>query len=150
MLAARADNIIIKRENNTMRKLLIVLTALMAAGTAHAADLGNGLSLNTEAKAFHKVDAETNHITVEPELRWTSAGPLSLWAESPITVYETDHASGDDLALMNILEDGQYPILELGADYALSDTSKAYVETSMDFNGANDRGEITVGVSFNF
>ena len=133
-----------------MRKLLIVLTALMAAGTAHAADLGNGLSLNTEVKAFHKVDAETNHITMEPEIRWTGNGPLSLWAETPITIYETDHASGDDIALMNVFEDGQYPILELGADYALSDSSKAYVETSMDFNGDNDRGEITVGVSFNF
>jgi predicted porin len=133
-----------------MRKLLIVLTALMAAGTAHAADLGNGLSLNTEAKAFHKVDAETNHITVEPELRWTSGGPLSLWVESPITVYETNHASGDNIAILNVLDDGNYPMLELGADYALSDSSKAYVETTYDFNGVDDRGEITVGVSFNF
>jgi hypothetical protein len=133
-----------------MRKLLIVLTALMAAGTAHAADLGNGLSLNTEAKAFHKVDAETNHITVEPELRWTSSGPLSLWVESPITVYETNHASGDNIAILNVLDDGNYPMLELGADYALSDSSKAYVETTYDFNGVDDRGEITVGVSFNF
>jgi len=133
-----------------MRKIIIVLGALLASGAVHAADLGNGLTLNTEAKAFHKVDAETNHITIEPEVRWQSGGPLSIWAETPITVFETNHTSGDDLALMNILEDGQYPILELGADYALSDSSKAYVETTYDFNGTNNRGEITVGVSFNF
>ena len=126
------------------------MAALFTATTAHAADLGNGLSLNTEAKAFHKVDAETNHITVEPELRWANGGPLSLWVESPITVYETNHASGDNIAVLNILDDGNYPILELGADYALSGSSKAYVETTYDFNGVDDRGEITVGVSFNF
>lgn len=134
-----------------MRNIIIALGMLGMFTTAGlAADLAPNLALNTEVKAFHKVDAETNHITIEPEIRWTSSGPLSIWAESPITMYETNHASGDDLALMNILEDGQYPILELGADYALSDTSKAYVETTYDFNGTNDRGEITVGVSFNF
>jgi len=133
-----------------MRNIIIAIAALFAATTAYGADLGNGLSLNTEMKAFHKVDAETNHITVEPELRWTSTGPLSLWAETPITVYETDHASGDDAAILNVLDDGSYPILELGLDYALSDSSKAYAETTYDFNGANDRGEITVGVSLTF
>ena len=133
-----------------MRNIIIAMAALFTATTAHAADLGNGLSLNTEAKAFHKVDAETNHITVEPELRWANGGPLSLWVESPITVYETNHASGDNIAVLNILDDGNYPILELGADYALSGSSKAYVETTYDFNGVDDRGEITVGVSFNF
>ena len=131
-----------------MRNIIIALGMFTTAGLA--ADLAPNLALNTEVKAFHKVDAETNHITIEPEIRWTSSGPLSIWAESPITMYETNHASGDDLALMNILEDGQYPILELGADYALSDSSKAYVETTYDFNGTNNRGEITVGVSFNF
>ena len=65
-------------------------------------------------------------------------------------VYETDHASGDDVAILNVLDDGSYPILELGLDYNLSDSSKAYAETTYDFNGANERGEITVGVSFTF
>ena len=30
------------------------------------------------------------------------------------------------------------PILELGADYALSGSPKAYVETTYDFNGVDD------------
>jgi len=132
-----------------MRSTLLAIVALFAATSVSAAELGNGVSLNTEAKAFHKVEAGTNHITVEPEVRWDVAGPLSLWAESPITVYETDHASGDDLAIMNMLDDGQLPLLEMGMDYQISDSAKAYAETSYDFN-AEDRNEITVGVSFSF
>ena len=137
-----------------MTKTLIAIAATAILSTsvmATAQDLGSNLALNTELKAFHKVDAETNHITIEPELRWTpAAGPLSLWGEVPITVYETDHASGDDLALMNVLDDGSYPVLELGFDYAVNPTSVVYGETTYDFNGAGDRGEIEVGVKINF
>ena len=136
-----------------MTKTLIAIAATAILSTsvmANAQDLGSNLALNTELKAFHKVDAETNHITIEPEVRWQSGGPLSIWAETPITVFETDHTSGDDLALMNILEDGQYPILELGFDYAVNAKSVLYGETTYDFNGANDRGEIEVGVKVNF
>jgi len=135
-----------------MTKTLIAIAATAILSTsAMAQDLGSNLALNTELKAFHKVDAETNHITIEPEVRWTpGAGPLSIWAETPITVYETDHASGDDLALVNVLDDGQYPVLELGFDYAVNDKSVLYGETTYDFNGANDRGEIEVGVKVNF
>ena len=135
-----------------MRKTLIALATLFAANIVYAADLPvSGLTLNTEMKAFHKVDAETNHITIEPEIRFTPAeGPLSLWAETPITIYETNHSSGDNFAVVNLLDDGNYPVLELGLDYALNEGSKAYAETTYDFNGDNDRGEIEVGVSFTF
>jgi len=135
-----------------MTKTLLVIAATAILSTsAMAQDLGSNLALNTELKAFHKVDAETNHITIEPEVRWTpGAGPLSIWAETPITVYETDHASGDDVALINVLEDGSYPIVELGFDYAINTTSVVYGETTYDFNGDDDRGEIEVGVKINF
>ena len=133
-----------------MRTIVLAMVAAMATAPVMAADLGNGLELNTEAKAFHKVDATTNHVTIEPELRWTpAAGPLAIWVEAPITVYETNHASGDDLALMNILEDGQTPLLEMGVDYSVSDAMTVYGETSYNFN-TEARGEIEVGVSFNF
>lgn len=133
-----------------MRTLVLAMVAAMATAPVMAADLGNGLSLNTELKAFHKVDAETNHVTIEPELRWTpAAGPLALWAEAPITVYETNHTSGSDFALSNILEDGQTPLLEMGVDYSVSSAMTLYGETSYDFN-TEARGEIEIGVSFNF
>ena len=134
-----------------MRTIVLAMVAAMAATSASAMDLPvPGLALNTEVKAFHKVDAETNHITVEPELRYTPAdGPLSLWGEVPLTVYETDHASGDDFAIQNIGETGYKPTLELGADYTINANTTAYAETSWSFD-TEDRGEIEVGVTFNF
>jgi hypothetical protein len=134
-----------------MRTFVLAMVAAMAATSATAMDLPvPGLALNTEVKAFHKVDAETNHITLEPELRFTPAdGSLSLYGSSLITAYETDHASGDDFAIMNIWEDGYKPTLDLGAEYTINANAMVYGETSWDFN-AEDRGEIEVGLSFNF
>ena len=132
-----------------MRTFVLSMVAAMAATTASAMDLpGPGLALNTEEKAFHKMDAETNNVTVEPELRYTT-GDLSLFTSSLVTVYETDHASGDDIAIINIWEDGYKPELEVGAEYSINTNTLVYGETSWDFN-AEDRGEIEVGVSFNF
>jgi len=131
-----------------MRTLVLAMVAAMVAAPVMAKDLGNGLSLNTEAKAFHKVDGETNHVTVEPELRWTQ-NALSIWAETPITVYESDHTSGSDFAVTNIFDDGQTPLLEFGADYMINDSTKLYGETSYDFN-TDARGEVEIGLSFNF
>ena len=132
-----------------MRTFVLAMVAAMAATTASAMDLPvAGLELNTEAKAFRMVDAETNHVTVEPELRYT-AGAVSVFTSSLVTVYETDHASGDDFAIMNIWEDGHKPTLDLGAEYSINANTMVYGETSWDFN-AEDRGDIEVGVSFNF
>ena len=131
-----------------MRTLVLAMVAAMAATTASAMDLGNGLTLNTEVKAFRMVDAETNNVTVEPELRYTT-GALSLYGSSLITAYETDHASGDDLAIMNIWEDGYKPSLDLGVEYTIQPNTIVYGETSWDFD-TEDRGDIEVGISFNF
>tara|TARA_R110001592_G_scaffold125024_2_gene334240 strand:- start:529 stop:942 length:414 start_codon:yes stop_codon:yes gene_type:complete len=132
---------------------LVTIVAFTAglAQTVHAADLGSGISLNTELKAFHKVDAETNHVTVEPELRWTpAAGALSLYSEMPITMYETNHASGNNFAVQNILEDGNHPLLEMGVEYTLNTDMMLYGETTYNFNGDGKRGEIELGLSFSF
>jgi len=132
-----------------MRTFVLAMVAAMAATTASAMDLPvPGLALNTEVKAFHKMDAETNNVTVEPELRYTT-GDLSLFTSSLVTVYETDHASGDDIAIMNIWEDGYKPELEFGAEYSINASTLVYGETSWDFN-TEDRGEVEVGISFNF
>ena len=134
-----------------MRTFVLAMVAAMAATSASALDLPvPGLALNTEVKAFHKVDAETNTITVEPELRFTPAdGPLSFYGSSLITAYETGHASGDDFAIQNVFEDGYKPTLDLGAEYTINANTMAYAESSWNFN-AEDRGEVEVGISFNF
>ena len=132
-----------------MRTFVLAMVAAMAtATTASAVELGNGLSLNTEAKAFRMIDAETNNVTVEPELRFTT-GAVSLYTSSLVTVYETGHASGDDFAVMNIWEDGHKPTLDLGAEYSINESTLVYGETSWDFN-TEARGDIEVGISFNF
>ena len=132
-----------------MRTFVLALVAAMAATSATAMDLPlPGLELNTEAKVFRKMDAVTNNVTIEPELRYTT-GALSLYTSSLVTVYETDHASGDDFALQNITEDGYKPVLELGVEYSINDKTMLYGESTWDFN-AEDRGDIEVGVSFNF
>jgi hypothetical protein len=125
------------------------MVAAMAATTATAMDLPvAGLELNTEVKAFRMIDAETNNVTVEPELRYTT-GALSLYTSSLITAYETDHASGDDFAIMNITEDGYKPTLELGIEYNVTSNTMLYGESTWDFN-TEDRGEVEVGVKLNF
>ena len=132
-----------------MRTFVLALVAAMAATSATAMDLPlPGLELNTEAKAFRKMDAETNNLTVEPELRYTT-GALAFYGSSLVTVYETGHASGDDFAIMNVWEDGYKPTLDFGAEYTINANTLVYGETSWDFN-TEDRGEIEVGVSFNF
>ena len=135
-----------------MRTTVLAIVAALATTSVSAADLGiAGLSLNTEVKAFHKVDAETNHITIEPELRWTpNAGPLSMYGEVPLTMYETNHASGDDFAVTNIWDEGHKPTLELGVDYTINSSTMAYAETTYDYNRDKGRGEIEIGVAFNF
>ena len=132
-----------------MRTIVLAIVAAMAATSATAMDLPvAGLELNTEAKAFRKMDAETNNLTVEPELRYTT-GALAFYGSSLITVYETGHASGDDFAITNVLDDGYKPTLDFGVEYDINENMMAYGESSWDFN-AEDRGEIEVGLSFNF
>ena len=132
-----------------MRTFVLALVAAMAATSAMALDTGiPGLALNTEAKAFRLMDAETNNVTVEPELRYTT-GAVSLYTSSLVTVYETGHASGDDFAVMNITKDGYKPAVEFGAEYSINPNTVVYGESSWDFN-AEDRGDIEVGISFNF
>ena len=132
-----------------MRTIVLAIVAAMAATSATAMDLPvTGLELNVESKTFRKMDAETNHVTIEPELRYTT-GALAFYGSSLVTVYETDHASGDDFAITNVLEDGYKPTLDFGVEYDINENMMAYGESSWDFD-AEDRGEIEIGVAFNF
>jgi hypothetical protein len=137
-----------------MRFIISTLFALALTSTAASAEgllpTVPGLSLNTEVKAFRLIDAETNNLTIEPELEYQlSFLPVSLTVGSLITVYETNHASGDDFAVKNIWEDGYKPTIDLGVQYQFIENGQLYGETSWDFN-TEDRGDIEVGVSFTF
>lgn len=135
-------------------KKLIATASLMAAlaGPAMALDLPvPGMSLDTEIKAWHKVDAETNHVTINPEVNWQPApdGALTLSIGTVITAYETDATTDSDFVLFDVLEEGSRPNIDLGATYGLANGAELFAETSWDVD-AEERTEIEVGVSFSF
>ena len=132
-----------------MRKLLSAVAILFAATTAQAADLAPGLSLDTELKAFRSIDAERNQITIEPEVRWEPVidGPFALTVGSLLSVYDSN--ATDSLTILDTLEDGSRPNIDLGAYYTLGDGAILYGETAYDID-AEDRTEVEVGLSFKF
>lgn len=132
-----------------MRKLLSAVAILFAATTAQAADLAPGLSLDTELKAFRSIDAERNQITIEPEVRWEPVidGPLALTVGSVLSVYDSNAA--DSLTILDTLEDGSRPNIDLGAYYTLGNGATLYGETAYDID-AEDRTEVEIGLSFKF
>lgn len=132
-----------------MRKTLIALATLFAATTAHAVDLAPNVSLDTEIKAWHEVDAEKNYLTINPEVEWTpNAGALSLSVGTVITAYETA-TTGDSFILFNALDDGSRPNIDLEAEYDLGNGAELFGETSWDVDNS-ERTEMKVGVSFTF
>ena len=131
-----------------MRKTLIALATLFAATSAHAVDLAPNVSLDTEVKAWHEVDAEKNYLTINPEVEWTpNAGALSLSVGTVITAYETQ--TGDNFVLFDALDDGSRPNIDLEAEYDLGNGAELFSETSWDVDNS-ERTEMKVGVSFTF
>jgi len=137
-----------------MRTAVLAIAAaagLAACGNeASALDLPvPGMTLDTEVKAWHEVDAETNHLTINPEVNWTpNAGALTLTAGTVITAYET-RTAGDNFILFDALDEGSRPNIDLGAEYDLGNGGELFATTSWDVD-AEDRTELKVGVSFNF
>ena len=134
-----------------MRTLVLATVAAMAATSAAAIDLpAPGLTLDTEVKAWHEVDAETNHLTINPEVNWNPApdGALTLSVGTVITAYET-RTAGENFILFDALDEGSRPNIDLGAEYDLGNGGELFATTSWDVD-AEDRTELKVGVSFNF
>ena len=73
-----------------MRKTLTALAVALTATSASAMDLPMpGMSLDTEIKAWHEVDAETNHLTINPEVNYTpNDGPLTLSVGTVQSLYD--------------------------------------------------------------
>jgi maltoporin len=137
-------------------KLAFAFAAATAVTTpAFAADLPvPGLSLDTEIKMNHAVDAEATTLTINPELAWQPIidGPATLTVGTTITAFDNTAGAtfGDDIILFDAWEKGSRPAIELGATYALPvEGAEMFAETTWDVND-NERGEINIGVSFNF
>ena len=126
-----------------MRTIVLAMVAAMATAPAMAADLGStGLTLNTEAEAQYKVDAETTTIKLTPELGYAFLG-LDLTAATTLNVY--DNAGGF------ILDDefDHMPTIDLGASYMATDALELELCTAYDLE-ARERSEVTLTATFAF
>ena len=126
-----------------MRTFVLAMVAAMATAPAMAADLGaTGLTLNTEAEAQYKVDAETTTVKLTPELGYT-LGSVDLTAATTLEVY--DNAGGFTLGD----EFDHMPTIDFGASYMATDALELELGTAYDLE-AKERSEITLTATFNF
>ena len=127
-----------------MRTIVLAMVAAMAATSATAADLGNGLALNTEIEATYNVDATTTVATINPEFAYSGVNALTLTAGTTLTAYDN---TGTTFDLTD--EFDHLPVLEFGAAYAVRDdlTVEALVNYDLE---AKTRGDLTIVASFNF
>lgn len=126
-----------------MRTIVLAIVAAMATAPAMAADLGTtGLTLNTEAEAQYKVDAETTTIKLTPELGYAYMG-LDLTAATTLNVY--DNAGGFTLGD----EFDHMPTIDFGASYMASDALELELGTAYNLE-TKERSEITLTATFSF
>ncbi len=126
-----------------MRTVFIAAALAASATVAGAVDLGTtGLTLNTEAEAQYKVDADTTTVKLTPELGYAWLG-LDLTAATTLNVY--DNAGGF------ILDDefDHMPTIDLGASYMATDALELELGTAYDLE-ARERSEITLTATFAF
>lgn len=127
-----------------MRTTVLATVAAMAATSAMAeTTLGaTGLTLNTEAEAQYKVDAETTTVKLTPELGYAFYG-VDLSAATTLELY--DNASGftlDD-------EFNHMPTIDFGAVYMVRDDLELDLSTSYDFE-TESRGDVVLTATFAF
>ena len=136
-----------------MKKALAIVVAMTAA-PAFAADLPiAGLSLDTEIKAEHTVDAGATTLTVNPELNWnpTVDGPVVLSMGTVITAFDSTQTGGfgDDIVLLDAWDSGNRPTIDFGLTYTPRENLELTAVTGWDVD-ASERTEITLGAAFSF
>ena len=126
-----------------MRMLTTAFVVAMATTPAMAMDLPmTGLSLNTDIEALHKFDAESTTVKITPELEYET-GRMSFMAGTTLDIWDdTNQFTLDD-------EFDTLPTIDFEATFALRDNVDFEVGTSYDLE-AEERGEITAGLTFSF
>ena len=129
-----------------MRNVFITTVAALAmtasAAMAETALGTTGLTLNTEAEAQYKVDAETTTVKLTPELGYAFYG-VDLTAATTLNLY--DNAGGftlDD-------EFDHLPTLDFGASYMATDALELELGTAYNFE-TRSRDEVTLTATFAF
>ena len=123
--------------------LLALSSATLATTATAETEIAPRLSLDTEVKMTHMVDAETNVLTINPEFTYAATSALDLSVGTTLNIWEdvTDTNFTDELDHM--------PVLELEAEYALGDAWS--LEGSMNYDlEAGERSDIKLVASFSF
>lgn len=130
-----------------MRNTIIATAVLMALSSATAATaemaVAPKLTMNTEVKATHMVDAETNVFTINPELTYAAMPSLDLTLGTTLNIWE-------DVNSTDITDEFDHmPVVELGATYAVTDAWS--FEGTMNYDlEERERSDIKLVASFNF
>lgn len=132
-----------------IKSIIIAGVVLLTSTAAMALDITPNLSLDTEVKAFHKVDAHTQHITIEPEFNWKPIGDATTFSVGTIITGYDSSLTGDHFVLFDAVEDGSHPDLNLEVNHMLQPGLTVYGKTKWDFNIA-EREEIEAGLSWKF
>ena len=125
-------------------KTTLIAAAIVLAGAPLYAE---GFSFGGEVDSEYKLDAASMTVTLSPEVNYD----MGLWnfeASTDISVYNSTSADSN-FVLLDSLDSGSHPVLDLEATYAMSPSLELSAGTSWDLN-TNDRGEVTIGASFSF
>ena len=129
-----------------MRIITIATAALLALSSAALANettISSKWSLDTEVKATHMVDAETNVLTINPEMTYAAMDALDLTVGTTFNLWEDVNNTDlrDELDHM--------PVLELGANYAVTEAWEFDASMNYDLE-AGERSDIKLVASFSF
>jgi len=125
-------------------KTTLISAAIVLAGAPLYAE---GFSFGGEVDSEYKLDAASMTVTLSPEVNYD----MGLWnfeASTDISVYNSTSADSN-FVLLDSLDSGSHPVLDLEATYAMSPSLELSAGTSWDLN-KSERGEVTVGASFSF
>tara|TARA_B100000963_G_scaffold199139_1_gene173349 strand:- start:1881 stop:2267 length:387 start_codon:yes stop_codon:yes gene_type:complete len=128
-----------------MRIITIATAALLALSSAALAEttISSNWSLDTEVKATHMVDAETNVLTINPEITYAAMDALDLTVGTTFNLWE-------DVNNTDITDEMDHmPVLELGATYALTEAWEFDASMNYDLE-AGERSDIKLVASFSF
>ena len=123
---------------------LAALVAFMVGSSqiAYAIDLTPNMSLDTEVKMEHQVDAEATTITLEPEFTYTF-GLADFTVGTTLEVWDNTNrlTFGDQF--------DSIPVMDFGVSYPLQENLEIEAGTSYNFED-DERGDITLRATFSF
>ena len=129
-----------------MRITTIATAALLALSSVALAEetaLSSKWSIDTEVKATHMVDAETNVLTINPEITYAAMDALDLTIGTTFNLWE-------DVNNTDITDEMDHmPVLELGANYAITEAWEFDASMNYDLE-EGERSDIKLVATFSF